>query len=257
MSISHHSIVPDRSGFAGIAEALRSEVLRGRLAPGQQLPPISELAGRHHTTAVTVRRALRELEAEGLVRVEHGVGTFVADWGRQDDLLHLPGFAPGPAEGRLETQVLAAREERDSPEARAALGLAAGERLWALERLRRVGGTPVVYQISYVGEALREVVEGLVDGESLYARLARVVGRPPIAADETLDTLPLPVSAAKLLEVEPGTSGWRALRTTLGTAGEPLVYDDAYLPAGRVHLRVRRRAGQALLSFELTDESRR
>src|SRR5437660_708578 len=83
----------DRRGFVGIAEPLRRAIVRGELTPSSQLPPISELAQRHRTTAITVRRALRMLEEEGLVRVEHGVGTFVVDWAAGYDQLHLPAFA--------------------------------------------------------------------------------------------------------------------------------------------------------------------
>src|SRR5436309_2534118 len=78
-------------GYLSIAGRLREQILAGTLAPGVQLPPISELARRHDTTPVTVRRALRQLEEEGLVRVEHGVGTFAADWMRGFDL--LPSFS--------------------------------------------------------------------------------------------------------------------------------------------------------------------
>lgn len=240
-----------QSGFADIAERLRAEVLRGRLQPGTQLPAISELAGRHRTTPITVRRALRELEDEGLVRVEHGVGTFVADWSSQYDLLHLPGFSREVPEGRLETRVLRVRAGVRDAEAARALELPEEAPLWALERIRLREGTPVVLQTSYVGEALRSAVEGYGADQSLYEALARQVGRAPVAAEETLEAVLLAEEAAAALEVPAGSPGWRSVRTTLGPGGEPLVYDDALLPADRVRMRVRRRSGQALMSFEM------
>src|SRR5690349_16246657 len=83
----------ERAAAPTIAQVLRRDITAGRLRPGEQLPPISALAKAYRTTAITVRRALRTLEEEGLIRVDHGVGTFVADWSGRYDLLHLPSFS--------------------------------------------------------------------------------------------------------------------------------------------------------------------
>src|SRR6476469_3686184 len=95
---SYHPAGREGSGASGIALALRRDIAAGRLSPAEQLPPINALAQAYRTTAITVRRALRTLEEEGLVRVEHGVGTFVADWSGRYDLLHLPSFSAQMAE---------------------------------------------------------------------------------------------------------------------------------------------------------------
>jgi DNA-binding GntR family transcriptional regulator len=50
----------------GVYRALRSEIGRLELAPGQRLP-LEELAGRFRVSLTPVRHALRRLESEGLV----------------------------------------------------------------------------------------------------------------------------------------------------------------------------------------------
>src|SRR5438874_9375286 len=101
-SLNHYQAGPG-SGYLGIAAALRERITRGELPAGAQLPPIGELARQHATTAITARRALRALEEEGLVRVEHGVGTFVADWARGFDLLPSFGAEMAARDLRVET----------------------------------------------------------------------------------------------------------------------------------------------------------
>src|SRR5690349_40972 len=106
MSISLDNF-EEAAGYPAIAQALRGSIVRGEMKAGEQLPPISALARCFGTTAITVRRALRLLEEQGLVRVEHGNGTFVADWSRAYDLPHLPSFSAEMAarELRVETVV--------------------------------------------------------------------------------------------------------------------------------------------------------
>ena len=62
-----------------MSEDLRSRLAAGDLPPGSRLPTESELSAEFKVSRPTVRAALRELEALGLVRTQHGVGTFVTD----------------------------------------------------------------------------------------------------------------------------------------------------------------------------------
>jgi ABC-type glycerol-3-phosphate transport system substrate-binding protein len=70
-----------------IKEALRAELLR--LPPESRLPGVRALRDRFQTSLVTLDRALRELENEGLIRREHGRGMFVAGPPRPPTTLNL------------------------------------------------------------------------------------------------------------------------------------------------------------------------
>jgi GntR family transcriptional regulator len=240
-----------RRGALDIARSLREGILQGRHRPGDQLPAISELARRHRATAVTVRRALRALEEEGLLRVEHGVGTFVRDWAAQFDRLPLPSFSEAvrSMEESLETRLCGRRFGMVCPEAASALGASPDEPLDVLERLRLAGGIPIVLQSSYLRAELREVTRAYTPERSLYELLSETTGRTPLSAEETLRAVSLPAPAARALRAAEGAPAWRSVRTTYDTAGRPLVFDEAYLSGERVELRVERRAGQARLEF--------
>lgn len=64
--------------YIQIAEGLISQIESGELTPGDQLPPERELSEKLGVNRMTLRRALRVLEAQGLVVRKHGVGTFIA-----------------------------------------------------------------------------------------------------------------------------------------------------------------------------------
>lgn len=63
--------------YLEIAEAIRADMLSGRLKPGDRLPPQRELAYRLGVTTGTVTRAYAEAERMGLVSGEVGRGSFI------------------------------------------------------------------------------------------------------------------------------------------------------------------------------------
>ncbi|TDB91132.1 GntR family transcriptional regulator [Actinomadura sp. 7K534] len=60
-----------------ISNALAARIVEGELAPGTWLPPERELASEYAADRSTVRRALRILAEQGLVRLRPGAGTQV------------------------------------------------------------------------------------------------------------------------------------------------------------------------------------
>ena len=71
----------DRRSGAGIAAQIRTRIAfliaDGELTPGDRLPPVRDLARQLGVNVNTVRSAYAKLDADGLVRTRHGVGTVV------------------------------------------------------------------------------------------------------------------------------------------------------------------------------------
>lgn len=70
----------ERKGVAlyiQLASLLRGRILQGDWKRGDQLPPIPELCAFYGVGTITVRQALAELSAEGLLSSARGRGTFV------------------------------------------------------------------------------------------------------------------------------------------------------------------------------------
>jgi GntR family transcriptional regulator len=72
---AHGEQLPSRR----IADAVRSLITSGELAPGDKLPSERELARRFSTARNTAREAIRLLTEEGLVTAQHGRGVFVRE----------------------------------------------------------------------------------------------------------------------------------------------------------------------------------
>jgi DNA-binding GntR family transcriptional regulator len=78
---ARRSALPKQPGTAlyrQVAEDLLDRVGRSELTPGQRLAPEARLAQQYGVNRLTMRRALEELARAGIVRTEHGVGSFIA-----------------------------------------------------------------------------------------------------------------------------------------------------------------------------------
>ncbi len=72
----------DGALYQQIIDRLKREVSEGRLKAGAALPSFRQLAEDLLVSVITVKRAYEELEREGIIFRRQGLGTFVAEQGR-------------------------------------------------------------------------------------------------------------------------------------------------------------------------------
>lgn len=129
-----------------IADAIRLEIVGGKLEPGDRLDGELALAERFGANRHTVRRALGVLAAEGVLRAEHGRGTFVADARRLSyPIGRRTRFSENLAGQTRERrgQLLSSGIERASARVAEGLGLKPGARVVRLETLSFADGRPL------------------------------------------------------------------------------------------------------------------
>jgi DNA-binding transcriptional regulator YhcF (GntR family) len=98
--LGHAELAPDLERTSDLPLAvqlswrLRILIASGRLAPGDRLPGVRELASGTDINVNTARAVYRRLEDEGLIASQHGRGTFVAEGaGGSPTLEHLAADA--------------------------------------------------------------------------------------------------------------------------------------------------------------------
>lgn len=77
-----------------VHDALKADVLEGRLAPGDAVPSERVLAERFAINRHAVREAIKRLQQAGLVAVSQGGATRVTDWRRTAGLDLLTSLPP-------------------------------------------------------------------------------------------------------------------------------------------------------------------
>ncbi|HET6240477.1 MAG TPA: winged helix-turn-helix domain-containing protein, partial [Arthrobacter sp.] len=67
-----------RKSLVGVvADDLLDRIISGEFPPGASVPGELELGARHEVSRMTVREAMKTLEAQRILSVERGRGTFV------------------------------------------------------------------------------------------------------------------------------------------------------------------------------------
>ena len=84
------ALVTDASApYTRVKQHLKDGLAGGRWAPGELMPSEAELVAQFGLSRMTVNRALKELQAEGLVKRTQGVGTFAAPLHRVSSTLTI------------------------------------------------------------------------------------------------------------------------------------------------------------------------
>jgi len=194
--------------YAEIVADVEAAIARGRLAPGDRLPPERELAAQHGVSRMTVRQALQTLESRGLVRraIGRSGGSFVAQPKLERDLGTFSGLSE-----QLRRQGVAA----------GARVVSAGERDGALEivRIRLADGEPFALErSSFPAERFAGLLELDLTG-SLYDLLDEHFDAAPVRAVERLEPVLADEEEADALGVAVGAPLMLVDRTAYDDAG--------------------------------------
>jgi GntR family phosphonate transport system transcriptional regulator len=188
-----------------IASHLQQDIDTGRYPPGGRLPTEAELSQQFAVNRHTVRRALEELSRSGLVRVEQGRGSFVAEDVLEYSVEPRTRFAEWIRRNNKEPsgRVLQLKETAADTQVATGLGMRAGGRVVLLERLGFADDRPVSLTSHYfpiarlrgILEALRttpRITEALrIVGITDYLRqMTRVTARLPTAEEAELLRMP-------------------------------------------------------------------
>ncbi len=87
--VSPHAVAPAQAPYARVKTHLKQGLASGRWPPGALMPAEAELVAEFSVSRMTVNRAIRELQAEGLVARSQGVGTFAAPLHRVSSTLTI------------------------------------------------------------------------------------------------------------------------------------------------------------------------
>ena len=141
--------------YARVKQHLKHGLAAGRWSPGELMPSEAELVAEFGLSRMTINRALKELQAEGLVQRTQGVGTFAAPLHRVSSTLTIRDLHEEiESRGHRHHAVVHLQCTQKAPSAVAAqLGLRAGERVFHTVIVHHENGVPLQCEDRWVNPA--------------------------------------------------------------------------------------------------------
>lgn len=196
---------PNAPLWRQIAHSLAAGIGPGGLRPGDRLPTEAQLAARHGVNRHTVRRAIETLVRSGLVRVEQGRGSFVAEDRIDYTVQPRTRFNEWIRQQNKEPtgRILQIAQVSATTQVAAGLGVPPGAAVALLWRLGMADGTPVSLTSHHFSlDARPGLLDALRTAPSITAalhsvgvadyrrRVTRVAARMPTATEAGLLRVP-------------------------------------------------------------------
>lgn len=220
---------------------IRQRIERREWLAGHRIPSESELCERYGASRITIRRALGDLAADGLLQRVSGRGTYVREPPITAGPRGLTSFTEEMAGLGLRAgaQVLGSAVEPATATVAERLALDDAAPVVVITRLRTGDGRPIGIQTVHLPAGRFPGLEhaDLGDG-SLYAYLERHYGFRPAEAEETFEVGGIRRRDAELLEVRPGTCAFLVQRLTFDAEGRPAEYVTAVMRGDRYRIRI-------------------
>jgi len=212
---------PGQSRYGALAAALRHRIVAGEWPPGTPLPAETSLAAEHGVALGTLRRALELLAEQGMIERRHGKGTFVRGGLAGAPMLRFFRFGSGDGEVPR-SRVLARQSVVASAEVSRRLGIARGDPVLRLQRLRSLGGQPCLLEEIWLPLPLfaplhdSPVAEW---GDLLYPLFAERCGVAVARASDEIGFATLSAAQARHLELPAGHPGVTVTRQAYDLGG--------------------------------------
>jgi GntR family transcriptional regulator len=192
--------------YARVQTAIREAIRNGRLAAGSVLPSEKELEVEYGVSRITVRRALEELEREGLVMRGQGRQARVAEplvsvvrTEIEDDLAATLDLVRG-----TEAKVLSFNWRLVDEPLRSKLESAENEPVLQVDRLRSNGGKAMLHTCAHVPAWIGAKLDKDALTERTMLDILMMSGVTISSAEQIMRAVPCPAPIAPLIELSSG-----------------------------------------------------
>lgn len=216
--------------YEQVRRAILAGIEGGELAPGSFLPPEPELMAAHGVSRITLRRAIGDLCAEGLLQRQQGRGTLVLPRKMRQTLVSLGGFSETlDGLGRKAGHRVLSRDDTPDAAIGARLG-AAG--LIRFVRLLEDDGRPMTLETLWFDAArFPQVVGPVAAGGSFFAALRDLAGVVPAHAERQIDVGFASGPERAVLGVSAAQPVYRIEKVVTGSDGRPLALSRLVTPS--------------------------
>jgi GntR family transcriptional regulator len=198
--------------YLQISAWLRELIQNGRYRPGEKLPSEVELSEVCGVNRNTLRQAISELAAIGLLRKEQGTGTFVAAQAPVElrhKLERILSFTDLLRDSGVEeqTKILNKRAETANEEIATELFLGPSKKVVVIRRVRAGDGIPLIYEESYLPSDIFDGIQDMNLTGSMYKIMTEHFKVSLARSKQTISAVNLNQKIASILELPKNSAG--------------------------------------------------
>ena len=202
--------------YATVKAALRERIAQGGWQAGVRLPSERELVQTFGCARMTVHRALRELEEEGLIERRQGSGSYVAELHPISNLLQVRDIHDEIRErGHVHsTRVCAVTHEKADASTSAAMRLPRGTAVFHVRLVHLESGVPIQLEDRHVNPALAPDLMAR-DFTQVTPSFVLFEHAPLTEAEQVIEAVLATPEQARLLDVADGSALLMVSRRTV------------------------------------------
>lgn len=213
---------PSGTKIRMIADSLLASIASGQLRNGDRVPSERNLAREFSVSLGTVQRALEQLEHRGVLKREHGRGSFVRGLGASLDSRYVRFRDLSGKELPVFWHVVKHQKVKPKKEITSFFG--EGVPLVRLDRQIDVNGQFAMFNHVFMAEtSFGAVSDEVADNTNLREVLARRLSLPTLRIEELVGFAPMPAEVARALGCDPATLAF-VLELRSYTVGDEPVY---------------------------------
>lgn len=222
--------------YAIVKAALRERIAQGGWQPGVRLPSERELVQTFGCARMTVHRALRELEEEGLIERRQGSGSYVAELHPISNLLQVRDIHDEIRErGHTHTtRVCSVTRKKADARTSVAMRLPRGAAVYHVQLVHLESGVPIQLEDRHVNPALAPDLL-THDFTQVTPSFVLFEHAPLTEAEQVIEAVLATPEQARLLEVTEGSALLMVSRRTV-SQGAVASVARLYHPGARYRL---------------------
>ncbi|MEH7118337.1 GntR family transcriptional regulator [Neobacillus vireti] len=224
--------------YVQLKEMIKKDIDTGKYAKDNKLPTEKEMVDMYNISRITIRRALTELEREGLVQKQHGIGTFVTNNKKfKRDLISVTGFSEFLVQTgkQPETKIILTEVLKASNWISEILNVPIKEPVLEVRRLHLIEGDPVHLETSYYSlRKFPDLDQHISESNSIYNILKDRYSMKAVKNHKTLAAVFPTLEQAKLLQLTQDHIVFEVEKWAYDHKGEVIHFAKSYLPADKV-----------------------
>lgn len=221
---------------------IKRNIAGGVLKPGDMLPSEAEICEEFKVSRSTVRQALGDLEAEGLITRRRGKGTYISSPKLRRKLDNLYSFSNDMIQQGLvpESKMITFEKMKPSIDLIKNLKLVdSNEEIFKIVRIRMADGEPLLLETTFIPVKFCPFLKKeMLEKDSLYRILRQDMQLNPNYAIETYVPVVFKKNEAKLLNCKAGMCGYFVERTSYLMTGEIFEFTQSLVRGDRCKFEV-------------------